>query len=81
MEDYDHNPPRDQTNPFSKLYIITFNVKTLSSHERLIELSEAVKGIKYDIIGLAEVRRTGNQIVEYDDFILCIQELHLVSTV
>lgn len=55
----------------NKLYIITYNVKTLSTYERLIELNESLSDIKYDIIGLAETRRMGNKIQEYDDFIFC----------
>lgn len=54
-----------------KLYIITYNVRTLSSYQHLIELNEALKNIKYDIVGLSEVRRTGTKIEEYENFILC----------
>lgn len=41
------------------------------SHERLLELEEAVKEIKYDVIGLSETRRAGTNIEEYENFILC----------
>lgn len=77
MEDYDHNPPKKKTysrtliNSNNQLYITTYNVRTLSTHERLIELTEAMNGIKYDIIGISEMRRSGTKIMEYDDFILC----------
>lgn len=79
-EDYDYNPPSvninrqliSKTNKDNeqKLYIITFNVKTLSSYEKLIELTESLKSIKTDIIGMSEVRRLGEKIEEYEDFIL-----------
>ncbi|KAI8437727.1 hypothetical protein MSG28_011961 [Choristoneura fumiferana] len=71
VEDHDQNPPKDETNPPKNLYVLTYNVKTLSSYERLLELIEALKDIKYDIIGLAETRRTGNKIEEHKNFILC----------
>lgn len=52
------------------LYIATYNVKTLSTYARLLELTESIKNVKYDIIGLSEVRRLGNKIEEHEDFIL-----------
>lgn len=54
-----------------KLYILTYNVRTLASYERLIELSEALREIKYDVIGLSETRRSGSKIEEYENCILC----------
>lgn len=79
MEEYDQNPPKKTThsnpnttrNTNQLLFIATYNVRSLSSYERLIELNEALNEIKYDIIGISEMRRTGNKIEEYDDFILC----------
>ncbi|XP_022816853.1 uncharacterized protein LOC111349834 [Spodoptera litura] len=50
--------------------ILAFAFKTLSSYSRLLEFGEALKNIKYDVIGLAEIRRLGNSIEEYEDFIL-----------
>lgn len=78
-EDYDRNLPKtifsnhlnSRQNSKNQLYIATYNVRTLSSYERVIELREAVMNIKYDIIGISEVRRSGNKISEYEDFILC----------
>lgn len=60
--------PKNKTK--DELYIITYNVRTLSTHERLIELSEAIKGIKYDIIGFCEIRRKGTLIEDNNNFIL-----------
>lgn len=76
MEEYDRNPPKDkETNPERnqpiKLYILTYNVRSLSSYERLIELTETLKEVKYDIVGIAETRRSRSKIEEYDDFVLC----------
>lgn len=55
----------------TKLYLVTYNVRTLSGYEHLIELTEAFKNIKFDIIGMSETRRQGIKIQEYDDYILC----------
>lgn len=45
------------------LHIATYNAKTLSTQQKLIELEEELKHIKWDILGLSEVRRKGeNQI-------------------
>ncbi|XP_050561583.1 uncharacterized protein LOC126912619 [Spodoptera frugiperda] len=52
-----------------KLKILTFNVRTLGTEERLIELEHALSHIKWDIIGLAEVRREGEKILEREDSI------------
>ena len=70
MEGHEQNPAKNETTP-QNLYILTYNVKTLSSYERLIELKEALKEIKYDILGLAETRRNGNKIEEHENFIFC----------
>ncbi|KOB64847.1 Endonuclease-reverse transcriptase [Operophtera brumata] len=48
----DHNPP---LNP---LYICTYNARSLLSDERLLEFKDAIWKIHYDVIGLAEIRRT-----------------------
>ena len=39
------------------IYIAIYNVRSLLSYERLLELEEAVKEIKYDVIELFETRR------------------------
>lgn len=65
MGDVDRNPLQNKY-----LYVATYNVKTLSTYCHLLELNEALKNIKYDVIGLAETRRLGNFIEEYGNFIL-----------
>jgi exonuclease III len=65
VEVLDHNPPCQQ------LYVCTYNARSLLSHERLIDFKQAISNIKYDIIGLAEIRRTGYNIEEDDDHIFC----------
>lgn len=71
-------PPRpvtagvnDQNPPLQSLYICTYNARSLLSNERLLELKEAISQINYDIIGLAEIRRTGYNIIEDDEHIFC----------
>lgn len=46
------------------------NTRTLKTQDRLNELDHALKQINWDIIGLSEVRRSNEQIQEYDDYIL-----------
>ncbi|KAI8434265.1 hypothetical protein MSG28_012359 [Choristoneura fumiferana] len=50
-------------------FIATFNVRTLSTHTRLLELLDALENTKFDIIGLSEIRRLGNTIEEHKDII------------
>ncbi|CAG4930860.1 unnamed protein product [Colias eurytheme] len=45
--------------------------KTHSSLQRLLEFKHAISTIKYDIIGLSEIRRTGYNIEETEDHIFC----------
>lgn len=52
------------------IYISTLNVRSLSSPERLLELEKALEDIKWDIIGISEMRRMGESIEEYENFIL-----------
>lgn len=37
----------------------------------MLELQHALENINYDVLGLAEVRRIGNKIEEYDEHIFC----------
>lgn len=45
------------------------NVRTLMTDNRLEELEEAIRFIKWDVIGLCEVRRMGEEIREYNEHI------------
>ncbi|XP_052750861.1 uncharacterized protein LOC128200685 [Galleria mellonella] len=54
---------------YNKIHIATLNVRTLMSDSRLEELEEAITRIKWDIIGLCEVRRIGEEIREYEKYI------------
>lgn len=48
----------------------TLNTLTLRTDESLTELQNALTNIKWDIIGLSEVRRMGECIEEHEEFIL-----------
>lgn len=77
VEDHDYNPPEETLQVSNKtkisydniLYIATYNVRTLLTYSRLLKLTESLKNVKYDIIGLSEVRKLGNKIEEHDNFI------------
>lgn len=76
MGEVDQNPPETKTSIMIEptnnnlLYIATYNVRTLSTHARLLELMNALENTKFDVIGLSEIRRLGNSIQEYDNVIL-----------
>ncbi|VVD01870.1 unnamed protein product [Leptidea sinapis] len=64
---------RPRSNSFSnipnqpnKTYIPTLNVRTLITDDRLEELKESIKHIKWEDIGTCEVRRIGEEIKEYN---------------
>src|SRR5277367_5522719 len=44
------------------MYVGTYNVRSLLGEDRLVELEEELKAIKWDIIGLSETRRHGENI-------------------
>lgn len=46
------------------IYIATYNVRTLSTNEKVEELENALTNIKWNILGLSEVRRTGESITK-----------------
>lgn len=66
--EYDQNSPRKSRN--NKCNIFTFNVRSFSSETKLIELKAALKNINHDILGLCEVHRLGENIVEDDDYVM-----------
>ncbi|KAF2889017.1 hypothetical protein ILUMI_17156 [Ignelater luminosus] len=45
-----------------KLYIATYNVRTLSSEEKLVELINELENIKWDIVSLSEAWRRGEEL-------------------
>ncbi|PZC87102.1 hypothetical protein B5X24_HaOG201338 [Helicoverpa armigera] len=49
------------------LNVLTYNVRTLLKDERLVELENSLKDIRWDIIGLSEVRREGEKTEERSD--------------
>lgn len=53
----------------SQILISTFNVRTLSNSSYLSEFASAIKQIKYDVIGLSEVKRIGEERTKEDGFI------------
>lgn len=67
--------PENRQNPKGKkstnktLHIATLNVLTLRTDERLEELENALQNIKWDILGLSEIRRLGDTIQEHRDYI------------
>ncbi|GBP94067.1 LINE-1 reverse transcriptase homolog [Eumeta japonica] len=44
------------------------NILTLKNEENLVELIYALEDIKWDIVGLSEVRRMGENIISYPDY-------------
>ena len=74
MGDGDHNPSileKSKDNHRSpKIYIAALNALTLKSDENLLELTYALNQIKWDIVGLSEVRRIGERIISHPDFLL-----------
>ncbi len=47
----------------NKLEILHFNCRGLASEERIYELEKALDKIRWDIIGLLEVRREGEKLI------------------
>ena len=52
---------------YARLTIATLNVNTLKTEEREEELNIALENVHYDIIGLCEIRRLGEAIIEKDN--------------
>lgn len=68
--EFDHNPPKKHKNNNKVIYICSFNVRTLSSPEKLLELKTALQKVKCDVLGLCEIRRLGEKIIEAEDYIM-----------
>ncbi|XP_045446676.1 uncharacterized protein LOC123654859 [Melitaea cinxia] len=54
----------------NNIHIATLNTLSLRTAEKLLELEIALGNIKWDILGMREVRRKENCIEEYDNYIL-----------
>lgn len=63
----DHHP---RTNRKDVLYIGTLNTRTLRTQESLLELEQSLVNIKFDILGISEMRRLGEKIEEHANYIL-----------
>ena len=80
----DHNPPKNPSQEiktkknnckYNNIFIATLNTRSLKTQERLYELDFALQQIKWDIIGLSEIRRSGEQIEEYDNYIFYFKNI------
>lgn len=71
MGERDHNPSAQLKKQKKSLKIGTFNIRSLGSENRYIELIYSLQKIEIDILGLAEVRRIGCNIEEHEDYIFC----------
>ena len=68
---FDQTPPGKTTKVKKiNLNICTLNARSLSSEVKLIELKAALQYINHDILGLSEVRRLGEKIMEDDGYIM-----------
>ena len=65
--DQDHYPLAKSN---EQLYIATLNTRTLRTPESLVELELALKDIKWDILGICEMRRAHETIEERSGYIL-----------
>lgn len=77
VENYDQNPPnRTATHKETPdyLFVASLNVRTLLSDSIITEINYAIKELKWDVIGICEVRRQKQIIAEYPGFILCHSE-------
>lgn len=53
-----------------RLHVATLNTRSLKSQEYLIELEQALDNIKWDILGISDVRRAMEKIKEHEKYIL-----------
>lgn len=69
--------PWVRTGRLWNLHLGAYNVRTLASEGRLEELLEEIKDIKWDIIGMSEVRRTGEEFITLNNsgHVLCYKGL------
>ena len=57
-------PKKSKKNKVTELHIATYNVRTLSEDCHLTSLENEIKHIKWDIIGISEMRRPGENLME-----------------
>ena len=63
----DHHPLTKRCKVFN---IATLNTRTLRTHENLLELESALENVKFDILGISEMRRMEEKIEEHTNYIL-----------
>ena len=56
--------PRTNKDKVTELHLATYNVRTLSDECHLVSLENEIEKIKWDIIGISEMRRPGENVVE-----------------
>ena len=56
--------PRTNKDKVTELHLATYNVRTLSDECHLVSLENEIEKIKCDIIGISEMRRPGENVVE-----------------
>lgn len=62
--------PLKKNRKTTDIHIATFNTRSLRTPERLQELEMAISELKWDIIGISEMRRNGETINDYGNYIL-----------
>ncbi|XP_075980762.1 uncharacterized protein LOC142979615 [Anticarsia gemmatalis] len=56
-------------NALTTVQIASLNVLTLKTDDNLAELTNALRDIKWDILGLSEIRRDGEEILQRSDYL------------
>ena len=59
--------PKKKNNVGNEFHLCTLNTRTLRTMEREVELDNALSEIKFSIIGLSEVRKQGENIIEKEN--------------
>ncbi|XP_072403145.1 uncharacterized protein [Diabrotica undecimpunctata] len=61
LRSLNHYPARSTT-----LYVATYNCRSLANQAKLIELENEAVNIKWDVIGISEVRRKDKELIELE---------------
>ena len=64
------NSNKNSTKNAPKFFVSTFNAQSISNDSYLLEFENALKEVKYDVIGLSEVKRIGEGQIQLKDFTL-----------